>query len=220
MKKIIPLIIIMWLFSSLPVTAEEPTAEQSRITGIEKAMKSTVKLSVIANQNALNMNLEAAMGSGFFIAPNKIITASHVVLVPGVTRIDVTTYDGRKCTGKLGYRDEVIDLAIIETDCTGESLKLARKVSMGSDVYMLGNPKSIDWIVTGGIVSSIVKESYHYTIIADISGEHGNSGGPMIDSKGNVIGIAQALNNQDRYLIFGIHAYDISRFLTRIGVPI
>jgi serine protease Do len=206
-----------------PLSADETTAEQSRITAIERAMESSVKIEVMKQHELLPINVDASHGSAFFVAPNLILTNAHVVMKAGVTGYRITRYqdralEGSTCSGTLGHVDERIDLALVKVDCEGVPLTLAKHVQVGQDVYVTGHPAALDWIATEGMVSRIIEHSQINQIVADIDVDHGNSGSPMIDSAGRVVGVVEAYNVDGPYLAFAIHLDDVRDFLQYAGV--
>lgn len=133
-----------------------------------------------------------SLGSGFFIGENgEIVTNYHVIA--GAYQLKVKLYGGDtyEVASVLGY-DIANDLAIIKINLTGNSyLKLSEdEVKTGDPVYALGSPLGVDDIFTDGIVSNPQKNINGIQMVvfsAPIS--PGNSGGPLVNSRGEVIGI-------------------------------
>lgn len=188
-------------------SATDITPEQQRTAAIQKAMKATVILK--PNQTD--------SGSGFFIDKNLILTNFHVVMIYGWERVEITKSDGTVCYGNVKYFDEENDLALVKSDCSGEPLELADYVGLGQDVYVTGNPRSLSFIATSGIVSRVIDGSFK-RIIADVNVQSGNSGSPMIDSEGNVVGVVDGRNKEAPYMAFAIHWKDVKEFLNKAGI--
>lgn len=141
----------------------------------------------------LTVNANAGSGSGFVLsADGKALTAEHVV--SGTRFVKVRTGTGRECWGEVVASSKARDLALIELQCTGlVPLPLARrKVVEGGEVYAVGTPldDTLEFTVTKGVVSGIRKYQKLDYIQSDVNVLHGNSGGPLLDSAGNVLGIA------------------------------
>ncbi|MDH6230414.1 serine protease Do [Mesorhizobium soli] len=141
-----------------------------------------------------------ALGSGFIIDPNgTIVTNYHVV--DGASEIKVTLDDGTELPAKLLGRDSKTDLAVIQVDA-GKPLPVLKwgdsdKLMTGDQVLAIGNPFGIGTTVTAGIVSARGRDlhsgPYDDFIQVDAAINHGNSGGPLVDMQGNVIGINSAI---------------------------
>ena len=139
------------------------------------------------------------IGSGVIISPDGyIITNNHVV--EGATDIKVTLSDRRILTAKLVGTDPLTDLAVIKIEGNnfpnipiGDSSKLRP----GQTVFAFGNPFGFRFTVTRGIVSALNRPNPYSDdprkpgqfIQTDAAINQGNSGGPLVDSRGEVIGI-------------------------------
>ncbi|MFN2510946.1 MAG: trypsin-like peptidase domain-containing protein [Pyrinomonadaceae bacterium] len=134
-------------------------------------------------------------GSGFFIRPGQVVTNLHVIR--GARRTDVKTLDGKgrvyQVAGLLAV-DEEGDLALMRVDMSPErprSSELAVTLpEEGETVFVIGNPLKLEGSVTDGIVSAVREVPGVGKIIqttAPIS--HGNSGSPIFNLKGQVVGV-------------------------------
>jgi len=141
-----------------------------------------------------------SLGSGFVIsADGYIVTNNHVVTGRDendpVDLITVTLSDGREFEAKLIGRDPATDLALLKIGATG--LPYVRfgendRIRVGDWVIAIGNPFNLGGSVTAGIVSALHRDiggQYDRYIQTDASINQGNSGGPLFDLKGNVVGI-------------------------------
>ena len=147
-----------------------------------------------------------SLGSGFIISPDGyIVTNNHLIQGAGgqgtVDTVIVTMTDRKEYTARIVGRDAPSDLALLKIDATnlpyvnwGDS----QRVRVGDWVVAIGNPYGLGGTVTAGIVSALHRGitgqgAYDRYIQTDASINMGNSGGPMFDMAGNVIGINSAL---------------------------
>ena len=131
-------------------------------------------------------------GSGFLISQDGyMLTNQHVV--GGAQYVKVRWSDGAEVLGEVIRSDKPRDIALIKTDPRGHKpLPLrAAPVSIGDDIYAIGAPtgEKFQDTVTKGIVSAMRVYQGHNFIQSDVGVTHGNSGGPIIDSKGQVVGV-------------------------------
>ena len=143
-----------------------------------------------------------ALGSGFLISPEgRILTNNHVI--SGSSKIEVRFSDGSRYTAKVLVADRADDLALIQIDPKKKVpfLKLGDSdaLQVGQKVLAIGNPFGFSGTLTTGIVSSMGREirnensTLEGLIQTDAAINEGNSGGPLLDSQGNVIGINTAI---------------------------
>src|SRR5690348_16707095 len=149
-----------------------------------------------------------SLGSGFIISPDGyIVTNNH--LIQGLTgtgtvdTVTVTTTDRHEYPARIVGRDETSDLALLKID--GRNLPFVRwgdstKARVGDWVLAIGDPYGVGSTVTAGIVSALHRSidnsgpgAYDRYIQTDAAINMGNSGGPMFDLNGDVIGINSAL---------------------------
>ena len=139
-------------------------------------------------------------GSGFVVRPDGVIVTNwHVV--DGAFEIYVTFSDGTRAKAEVLNAARLIDIAILKVD-VGHPLAAVRwgdstKVQIGDPVLAIGNPLGVGLSVTGGIVSALNRNlmdtPYDDFIQTDAPINHGNSGGPLFNLHGEVIGINTAL---------------------------
>jgi serine protease Do len=142
----------------------------------------------------------ASLGSGFIIDPSGlIVTNNHVIA--NADQITVTLSDNTALKARVVGRDPVSDLALLKIDATkplpaaiwGDSTK----TRVGDWVLAIGNPFGLGGTVTSGIISATARDihsgPYDDFLQTDASINRGNSGGPMFDLAGQVIGINTAI---------------------------
>ncbi|WP_067789967.1 Do family serine endopeptidase [Paraurantiacibacter namhicola] len=146
-----------------------------------------------------------SLGSGFIIsADGYVVTNNHVVTADGrgtVESITVRMPDGTEYEAELVGADAQSDLAVLKIDA-GKSLPFVRfgdsdSVRAGDWVIAIGNPFGLGGTVTSGIVSAVLRNTgggaYDRFLQTDASINRGNSGGPLFDMHGNVVGINNAI---------------------------
>ncbi len=142
-------------------------------------------------------NTVQVSGTGFFIsADGYILTNNHLVEKDKTARVMVTTLAGDEYDAKIIGTDPGTDLALLKIDTKNTPFAVlgdSSAVKVGEWVLAIGNPLGMEHTVTAGIVSykgrSIDTQSYQDFIQTDAAINRGNSGGPLINMKGEVIGI-------------------------------
>jgi putative serine protease PepD len=142
----------------------------------------------------------SATGSGFFVSRNgEIVTNAHVV--DNATSITVKLANGKQLKGTLVGKDDSTDLALLKVDPSGLnitplSLGDSSKVQVGDSTAAIGNPFGLDRTLTTGVVSALhrtIDSPNGYAISnalqTDAALNPGNSGGPLLDAQGQVIGV-------------------------------
>ena len=148
-------------------------------------------------RNQPESNTVQVGGTGFFIsADGYILTNNHMVEKDKTTSVTVTTLAGKEYDAKIVGTDPGTDLALLKIqakDLPFAELGDSGQVKVGEWVLAIGNPLGMEHTVTAGIVSykgrSIDTQSYQDFIQTDAAINRGNSGGPLINMKGEVVGI-------------------------------
>ena len=188
------------------VTTKEPlTAAQIYATYV----KATVGITTEINTNVYGQVVQtAASGSGFVISQDGyIVTNYHVI--DEASKITVTLVDGKSYDATLVGGDEENDIAVLKVDATGLDTVVigsSDNLVVGDQVYAIGNPLGeLTFSLTGGYVSALDRNvtmsdgrRMNY-IQTDTAINSGNSGGPLFDQYGQVVGIVSAKlsNNGD-----------------------
>ena len=133
------------------------------------------------------------VGSGFFISKDGFILTNHHV-IDGANDIIVTLTDGKEYKAKVIGSDERTDVALIKIDAKDMTvLKIGnpKLLKKGQWVLAIGSPFGLESTVTSGIVSAIGRDTGDYLpfIQTDVAVNPGNSGGPLLNMQGEVVGI-------------------------------
>ena len=153
----------------------------------------------------------AVTGSGFFIRPGQVLTNLHVV--EGAARAEVRTFEGKGKTyavNGLAGVDAEGDLAVLSVEMPAERGRAAEVTTAvpeeGERIFVIGNPLRLEGSVADGIVSAVREVPSLGRIIqitAPIS--HGNSGSPVFNMRGQVVGLVtiRVMNGQNINLAMG-----------------
>jgi S1-C subfamily serine protease len=143
---------------------------------------------------------QRALGSGFVIdKAGHVVTNYHVV--QGATTIQVSFSNNERFKARIVGSDPSTDIAVLQVHVKSRALKTlplgnSDSVRVGDQVIAIGNPFGLDRSVTAGIVSAVQRRiespnqlSISHVIQTDAALNHGNSGGPLLNAEGQVIGV-------------------------------
>ncbi len=207
-------VLIVSLIIALPVSAQSFSPDE------------LVNINVYEEINPAIVSIDANLDDGFSAGTGCVIRSDGVILtgshvIEGAKDIDVTTYNGKvykaSVLAKMGKNK---DLALLKIDVKKPmktiSFGNSEEVKVGQKVLAIGNPFGFAGTLTSGIVSRI-----DYTkgrIQTDAAINPGCSGGPLLNSHGEVIGISQSIYNPDNNISnigigFAIPINDAKKFI-------
>jgi tetratricopeptide (TPR) repeat protein len=202
-RKLPPWLALLALF----VFAAEAAAADESLPELVRRVKPSV-VSVITYNAAGEV---ALTGSGFFIRPGQVLTNLHVV--EGTHHAEIRTFEGKGKTYRVAGIvdvDEDGDLAVLKVEMPAERASVAETTAAlpdeGERIFVIGNPLRLEGSVADGIVSA-VREVPSLGQIVQITApiSHGNSGSPVFNMKGQVVGVVtvRVMNGENINLAMG-----------------
>ncbi len=146
----------------------------------------------------------SSLGSGVIVSPSGYILTNHHV-VNAADEIEVATPDGKKLLAKVVGSDPDTDIAVLRVDAKdlpAITFGSSENLRVGDIVLAIGNPLGIGQTVTSGIVSALGRtglgiNTFENFIQTDAAINQGNSGGALLDARGNLVGINTAILSQN-----------------------
>jgi S1-C subfamily serine protease len=185
------------------VSDGEPAAASSALSVnqiYKRVNRGVVEITVTTSSNSPLGEQQRGQGSGFvYDTEGHIVTNDHVV--DGASAISVTFWNGAVYKASLVGTDPSTDLAVIDVDAPSSLLHPiavgdSGKLEVGDGVVAIGSPYGLEETVTSGIVSALHRQmesqngfTINDSIQTDAAINHGNSGGPLLNSQGQVVGI-------------------------------
>jgi hypothetical protein len=210
-RKLPPWLALLVLFVCAPsqVSAEESLPELIR----------RVKPAVVSVITYNEKGEVAVTGSGFFVRPGQVLTNFHVV--EAAARAEIRTFEGKGKTYPVAGLidvDEEGDLALLGVEVPAERARVSETTTVmpeeGERIFVIGNPLRLEGSVSDGIISAVREVPSLGKIIqitAPIS--HGNSGSPVFNMRGQVIGVVtiRVMNGQNINLAMGSPRFAVLR---------
>jgi S1-C subfamily serine protease len=208
-KRIFPQLLLL----TVSLLASKQVFPQESLPDLVRRVKPSVV--AIATYDAQG---EALMtGSGFFVRPGQVVTNLHVIR--GAQRTEVKTLDGKgkvfPVAGLLAA-DEEGDLALLSVDMPPDRPRVSELARVlpdeGEQIVVIGNPLKLEGSVTDGIVSA-VREVPNVGKIIQITApiSHGNSGSPVFNMKGEVVGVVTVKVTNGQNINLAISAARVSQ---------
>src|SRR3989344_1840479 len=178
---------------------------------IEEAVKSVVAVST-----------DKSIGTGFIISPDGYIVTNYHIISRSENKVSIKTYDQETIVATFIGKDELRDVALLKVNGEYSSLELADSSSLqaGKKVIAIGNPLGLSLSVTEGIISALERagpNGLSEYIQTDVSLNPGNSGGPLIDTEGKVVGINNFKIGGAESLGFALESDSIKESVNKIA---
>lgn len=184
--------------NSLITSITSISTEQTNLLeqlGEIKASTSADFSGIIENEikGVVTIKTDVSQGTGFLITDQGFVVTNYHV-ISGARLANVHTYDNEAYSAELIGFNAVMDIALLKISGSFHSLDLGDSddVKIGEKVLAIGNPLGLAFTVTEGIISAKDRQGINnlpYYLQTDVSLNPGNSGGPLINTKGEVIGI-------------------------------
>lgn len=216
------------------VQANEESKDISSV--LEKTSEAVVGISKLQSVDMSFFSLEAAktynLGTGVIISNKGYVLTNNHITGGVASKCYITMENGEEYNASVVWSDENLDLSILKIVTTRETEAASTgdsdKIKIGQEVYAIGNPLGLEFqgTVTRGIISALNRtikieeetgKSYMEDLIqTDASINSGNSGGPLIDEEGNVIGITSIKIKEAEGIGFAIPINIIKPILERL----
>lgn len=215
---LIPLILVLFIFGILQLNYYT-----------QLPLSNVVQIKVISTEIDWRTGEPAKwQGSGVFIRDNLILTAGHIV--DSISEATIFTIDGKRYKAKSWYLETEADVGFIEVKTPEREKSLHfDNAKLGETIWAFGNPFGVFPVLTKGIISAInMYDNYSHTkdmVIVDTAIDPGNSGCPIFDKYGNILGIcswkyiySQSLNYcvRSEVIELSLEKYDATRALEEI----
>jgi putative serine protease PepD len=196
----------------VPVASSEPAASPTPLSVNEiyrRAYKGVVEITATAggSESPFGGPQAQGQGSGFvYDREGHVITNQHVV--QGASSVSVRFWNGETYDAEVVGTDASTDLAVLDVDAPASVLSPLQlgdssDVQVGDGVVAIGSPFGLDQTVTSGIVSALHRQmtapnefTINDSIQTDAAINHGNSGGPLLNARGRVIGVNAQIESE------------------------
>ena len=180
-------------------TTLQPDALPARVSESRDARPLSPRdLAELATPSTVVLRNGGSLGSGFFVKPDLVMTNAHVVAAEREP-VEIVFSDGREIEGRVMERNTRLDIALVQVpSASAEPLALgdATGLRTGDRVVFVGTPEGLDFTVHEGIVSHTARQILGVAYLQiDANVNPGNSGGPVLDGTGRVVGIVTAKVN-------------------------
>lgn len=188
-----PLLMTILLFGGFPNVKSETNQNPKLEIPTEKVVVLEMEFPVMEDIFTGELFKPTGLCTGFFIGSNnQIMTAAHCV--DGIVMsVAVKTHDGSRYKAEILYISKTSDVALIKISTTTQypHFTVAKSVTQGEKVYTLGHPLRKVYTLTHGIIANVLEKETKKTLV-DMTLLPGNSGGPVYNEKGELVGVASA----------------------------
>jgi len=200
-----------WIVVIISVAASLSIASAQDMSGAIEQVKESV----------LTIKSGERVGAGFIVSPDGHgLTSAHVV--GDSSQVTVVLANDEELDAKVTKTDEARDLALINIDLKNlpaVHFAASSELKQGARVAVLGAPLGLEGSVTEGIVSAVQREAQGKKYLQiDAALNEGNSGGPVIDEHGRVVGVATAVVKKAQNVGFAVPSDEAIAFLQDAGV--
>ena len=211
-----------------PISARSYADSNPTYKGSQAIEKGSPSSQVIADErfdSVVIIKTPKGIGTGFYVTPDLILTAFHVV--DGSALTEVGAFDGTTSYGKVIDYDVRLDLALIKAQRVGKPLKIhTGAIRLGSTVEAIGHPKGFEFTISRGVVSAVRKQkdvmlgsnSLVEFVQTDTPISPGNSGGPLLLGD-SVIGVNDwvRVDKASQNLNFSVSFNEIKSYLDKFN---
>jgi serine protease Do len=186
---------VAWLWPRATSTPKRAEATATRPAPLPPRL-SARDVGVLAAASTASLRCEDSLGTGFFVAPDLLVTNAHVLCGDG-SGLEVVLGDGQTFPGMVERRDSWLDLALVRVDgFEAPPLPLgdASPLAQGDSLYFYGSPRGLDFTLAQAMVSHAIRPIRGVAFVQlDGNVNPGNSGGPLLDPHGRVVGVVTAM---------------------------
>jgi len=188
-----------WLLAAPQVISAHPPTILAQFGGVEE--QTSIDVYQKASPGVVTIKAGRSSGSGSIIAAEGLVlTNEHVVRDSRSGRVSVKTANGRAYTGQVIATDKKNDLALVRLNANQRlpiiSLANPNSIRVGQQVYAIGSPFGLEGTLTTGILSRIDEKDGD--LQTDAALNQGNSGGPLLNSRGELIGVNKSIISSSR----------------------
>ena len=198
-RRIVPPLVANETTTALPIQRVSNGSVDPASTAATQDEATVIRVARAITPTVVSVSQEEGSGSGIIVDKSGVVlTNAHVV--GGSRTVEVGLADGRTLNGQVLGRDPTLDVAVVRVPA--QNLPVAPigdsdKLEVGQSAIAIGNPLGLERTVTAGVVSAVNRNprgiSLDGLIQTDAAISPGNSGGPLVDSHGRVIGINTAV---------------------------
>jgi S1-C subfamily serine protease len=170
--------------------------------------------------SVVSVSTDKSIGSGFVINGGYVVTNYHIL--DGASKITVRTNDDKSFLGELAGFDKTRDVALIRVDTNSlNAIKLgnSNNLKIGEKIIAIGNPLGLSFSASEGIISALDRvgpNGLTEYIQTDVSLNPGNSGGPLINQEGEVVGMNNFKISDTEGLGFALRSNSIRESINNI----
>ena len=196
-SKLFALVLTLGIGSSLiPYHLAAEVEDRKTLLAQNTEEETRVRVYQQASPAVVYIQTAVGLGSGFIVSPDGLIVTNSHVLEGGGETVKVLLSDGTEATADVvGFDPEGVDLAAIKirdgNDLPSLSFADFDSLQVGQSVYAIGSPRGIQNTYTDGIISQI--DAKRQLVQHSAAVNPGNSGGPLLNSRGEVIGVNTAI---------------------------